>query len=100
MYGGLFYSKKKASLKGDSLFFQNTCCLFFLLGSGFLGNNEVATSFKFGDLLSGDLDSGTGLRVLGGASFALDNAEGTEADEAHLLAFVQLLGDGGSYCGS
>ena len=32
--------------------------------------------------------------MLGGAGFALHNAEGTEADEGHFLAFFQLLLDG------
>lgn len=67
--------------------------LFFLLGS-FLGSKEVATGFELSDLLGGDLHGGAGLRVLGGASLAGRHAEGAEADEADLLAFVQLLFDG------
>ena len=62
----------------------------FLLG-GFLLGKKIAAGFEFGNFLGGNLNGLASLRVLGGAGFALDDTEGTEADQGHFLAFVQFL---------
>ncbi len=84
---------KKGESWNDSPSFWLTNSTLFLFG--LLLGDEIAASLEFGDFLGGNFDSLASLRVLGGAGFALDNAEGAEADESHFLSFVQLLSDGG-----
>ena len=67
--------------------------VFFLMAELFLFE-ELAAGFEFGHFLGGHFDGFASAGVLGGASFALHHAEGTETDEGHLLAFFQLLLDG------
>ena len=56
--------------------------------------DELAASLELGDLLGGHFDGLAGAGVLGGAGFALHNAEGAEADEGDFLALLELLLDG------
>ena len=83
--------KKEANRSGFASFCL-TKSLFSLLG--FL-DEQVAASFELGDLLGGNLNGGAGLRVLGGAGLALNDAEGTKANQSDFLALVELLLDAG-----
>lgn len=66
----------------------------FGCASGSLLFEELAAGFELGHFLGGNLDGFAGAGVLGGAGFALHNAEGTEANEGHFLAFLQFCLDG------
>ena len=55
---------------------------------------ELAAGFELGHFLGGHFDGFAGAGVLGGAGFALCNAEGAEANEGHFLAFFQLFLNG------
>jgi hypothetical protein len=89
----LVRKQKEGGPLGSTFFLLMIQKTLFLFGL-FLGD-EAAAGFEFGNFLGGNLNGLAGLGVLGGAGLALHNAEGTEANEGHLLAFVQLLLDGG-----